>query len=284
MLLITKNFIIKVHQIFDELEYRLVSSNVNIDDFQDATINTLNHCKELEDCRKVINMYRFIIKRFKKVCSKIKKHYDFWKTLPYEGNETISLVSDEDAYDVCIITNGISKSYKEGFLFSHNIGDDAYIKINYKHGMFCANQEIIRYYLRFSKSSSTKMILLDSEKNKKCIIKYDYIDNITLENNDTNYELVLYNKGNYGIYKKSYIDSLNGKEPDDQKMCAFIEWDILDKNSEQGIARLFLYDNEDDFQLFVLLAFSFMLLFRSYKVQSRMLMATSLTISQNLSR
>ena len=112
MLPITKKFLIKVHQIFDELGYRLMSSNVNVDDFQDATIN---HSKELEDCRKVINMYRFIIKRFKKVCSKIKKHYDFWKTLPYEGNETISLISDEETDGIYIITNGFSKNYKEGF-------------------------------------------------------------------------------------------------------------------------------------------------------------------------
>lgn len=282
MLPITKNFIIKVHQIFDELGYRLMSSNVNIDDFQDATINTLNHSKELEDCRNVINMYRFIIKRFKKVCSKIKKHYDFWKTIPYEGNESISLISDEETDGIYIITNGFSKNYKEGFLFSHAIGDDACAYITYKHGMFNVNEEVVDYYLRFSKSSSTKMILLDSEKNKKCIIKYKSIYDMTLENNNTNYELVLYNDGNYGIYKKSYIDSLNGKEPDDQEMCAFIEWDILNKNGEQGLARLFLYNNEDDFQLFVLLALSFMLLFRSYKVRSRMLMMTSFMTSQNL--
>ena len=284
MLPITKNFIIKVHQIFDELGYHLMSSNVNIDDFQDATINTINHCKELEDCREAINMYRFIIKKFKKVCSKIKKHYDFWKTLPYEGNESISLISDEETDGIYIITNGFSKNYKEGFLFSHAIGDDDCAYITYEHGMFNINEEVIDYYLRFSKSSSAKLILLDSEKNKKCIIKYKSIYDMTLENNNTNYELVLYNDGNYGIYKKSYIDSLTGKEPDDQEMCAFIEWDILNKNGEQGLARLFLYNNEDDFQLFVLLALSFMLLFRSYKVRSRMLMMTSFMTSQNLSR
>lgn len=284
MLPMTRDFLIKAHEAFDELGYRPSTPSISFDKLQESAIKTLNHTKELEDSINAARMYQFLVKNFEKVCSKVQKHYDFWKTIPYEGNELIALVSDEEAQGTYFITNSFDSDYKRVFACGHSFDDDCVIGVNYSGGKFSFDDADQEYYLRFSKMSSTKMVLLDKNGNKKCIIVLSKDCNVFLENNNTDYEIVLYESG-MGIYKKSYIDSLHGGEPDLEQLYAFVEWDILEEKSEFGLARLDLYEADSDLELFMIFAMSCFLLFRSYiKGSTSSIVATSIIYSSWMRR
>lgn len=276
MLSMTRDFLIKAHEAFDELGYCPDTPSISFDKLQESAIKTLNHTKELEDSINAARMYQFLVKNFEKVCSKVQKHYDFWKTIPYRGNKLIALVSDEKAQGTYFITNSFDSDYKRVFACGHSFGDDCVIGVNYRGGKFSFDDADQEYYLRFSKMSSKKMVLLDKNEKKKCVIVLSEDCNVFLQNNNTDYEIVLYESG-MGIYKKSYIDSLHGGEPDAAKLNAFIEWDILEEKSEFGLARLNLYEADSDLELFMIFAMSCFLLFRSYmKGNTSSIIATSI--------
>lgn len=263
MLKSTEKFLIESHIAFDELGYHPLDHHISFKKLQNATIKTLNHTKELEDSIDVVNMFKFLSTNMDKLCSKIERHSDFWKSLPYEGNELLSLVSDEETFGTYFITNAFDSKYDKVFICGHDLDDDCLVGVSHSGGKFFIDDKDFEYYLRFSKISSTKMVLLDKRDNKLCVLVLSEDNNVFLENNKTDYEIILY-EGGMGIYKKDYIDSLRGKEPEFENINAFIEWDILETDSEFGLSRLECFDDDCDVELFIYLAMSCFLLFRSY--------------------
>lgn len=85
---------------------------------------------------------------------------------------------------------------------------------------------------------------------------------IFLENNRTPYELVNYDTFT-GIYDKKYIESLDDTDIiDSDKLLGTIEWDILDEESEYGVARLTRFSAETDLSMQILFAASTFLLYQ----------------------
>lgn len=269
MLPMTKDLLNKAHIAFDEFGYKPSSDQISYVDLYSCMVKTLNHTKELEDAIETIKLFHFLYKNFEKICSCVTKHYDYWQSLPYEGNEMLSLVDDDEATGVYFITNAFDKDFKHVYACSHSLTDNNGVNVNYHLGKFSFEIDDPRYFLRFSKLSPSKMVLLDKSDNKLCVIVLSEDYQVFLENNKTDYEIVLY-EGGMGIYKKSYIKSLGGYDPDTDNMLAFIEWDIIDEKVNLGIARLDFYGPDGDVELFLMFAMSCFLLFRSFikKIES----------------
>ena len=283
MLPSTKKFLIKAHQYFDELGYHPNSQDISFDELQRLSINTFNHTKSLSDSKNVALMIQFLTKNFSKIYSKIRKHFDFWKEIPYEGNEMVSLVSDDEACGTYLFSNAFNSDYDEVLITSQCYGDDIAFRFFYEGGMYHFDDEDYQYVLRYSKLASEKMVLLNNKKEKLCILALSKNGDIFLENNHTDYEIVLYEAG-MGVYRKKYIDSLRGKEPNADKLCAWIEWDLLEKKSQFGVARLDLFDENADEELLFIFSMSCFLLYRHYLKASNIRMLATVSMATTLGR
>lgn len=262
----TMNLLIKAHDAFDELGYRPITPVISFDNLFKASLNTLNHTKDFQDGINVADLIQFLFKNFDKVCSKVKKNEYFWKTLAYNGRKLVSVVSDDEAIGTFFITNSIESKYKNVFVSTlnpENVNEPCLFDVSYRKRKFSIGDEDAQYYLSYSFISSKEMNLFDKNKKKICKIVIDDNFDVTLRSNFTNYETITY-EGGIGIYEKKYIRSIHGKEPDTKEISAFIEWDILNKKSKFGLSRLELYKNEGDLELFILLAMSCFLLYKSY--------------------
>lgn len=163
--MITRNFIEKVHDAFDELNYH-ETKELNLEEFENCAIDTLEHCKELADAQDAVRMFQFCLKKWSKIERIFNKKLDIFNEYTYEGSSLISLVSDEESFGTYYVTNGINKNLKEIIIASHSF-DDEILEIEYKDGRFSFEED---YYLKYSKMTSTKMKLFDSDDKCLCNI------------------------------------------------------------------------------------------------------------------
>ena len=63
---ITKKFIEKVHDAFDELNYH-ETKRLDFESFEKSATKTLTHAKELSDAIDVVLMYQFCLKKWNKI-------------------------------------------------------------------------------------------------------------------------------------------------------------------------------------------------------------------------
>lgn len=106
--MITRGFIAKVHDAFDELNYH-EKRCLNFDKFEKAAVRTLTHCKDLSDAIDAVRMYQFCLKKWTKIEKMFDRKLSIFNEYDYEGNSLISVVSDDDALGTYFITNGINK-------------------------------------------------------------------------------------------------------------------------------------------------------------------------------
>ena len=259
--MITRNFIEKVHDAFDELNYR-ETKRLDFDKFEQAAVWTLTHCKDLSDAINAVRMYQFCLKKWTKIEKIFNKKMPVFNEYDFEGNSLISIVSDDDALGTYYITNGINRKVREIFIASQSF-DEEMFALSYNNGRFNVFEDG-NYYMKYSKMSSSKMKLFDNFGNCLCNIVLSDNFGIFLENNSTPYDLVVYDDF-IGIYDRNYIDSLADTDIiDTNKSLADIEWDILDKASDFGVAKLNIYAPEQDLELFLFFATSTFLAFQRF--------------------
>lgn len=261
--IITNNTIVKIHQAFDELDYH-INDSLSFDEFQRCAVNSLNHAYDLDDAINVVRMFQYCLKNWNTIETIFQKKLYAWNQIPFEGSSYITYGSDDDSAGVFYVTNGITKNYKNINLCSIAYGEDLYSFEN-KGGKFWL--EFSSYYVKFSAMSSTKMKLFDSYDNCLCNIVLSKNAGIFLEKNKTNFEFFPDENGNISIFDKSYFDSLaNDDLVDDDKMIAFLEWDILEKKSDLGVARIVFFEDftDEEIEILLLIASSTFLLFRRY--------------------
>lgn len=259
--MITRKFIEKVHDAFDELNYR-ETQTLNFDYFEKSATGTLTHCKELSDAIDTVRMYQFCLKKWSKIERMFKRKLQIFNEYAYEGNSLISVVSDDEALGTYYITNGINKKVKEIFVASHSF-DEEMFALGFGNGRFTVSDDG-NYYIKYSKMTSSKMKLFDNKNNCLCNIVLSEDLGIFLENNLTPYELVIYDDI-VGIYDRRYIDSLADTDIiDTDKLLADIEWDILEKNSDLGVAKLNVYASDSDLEMLLFFATSTFLVFQKY--------------------
>lgn len=268
MLPSTKKFLIKTHEAFDELGYRVKSGNIDFEVLERSAVKTLNHSKELEDSLNCMWVYNFVYKKIIKIQKLINKFPSFWNGLKYQGNELINLLEkDDEAEGIYYVTNAIFDDKKEIGVFGQCFYSEESIGflLEMKHKKYFINSsDQPEYYLRNSKMSSTKMILEDKNEKKICDIVLSKDSQIFLENNKSKYDIIAY-EDFMGVYFKEYTNSLaDDDEIDPKKMVCLIEWDIIDEKSELGLTRLELYNEEADIEILLLFAASCFLVFSNY--------------------
>lgn len=259
--MISRKFIEKAHNAFDELNYHETNC-LNSDTFNQAAIKTLTHCQELSDARNAVLLYQFCLKKWSKIEKIFDKKLSIFNEYDYEGNSLISMVSDEEALGTYYITNGINKKIKEIFVASLSF-DEEMFAFGYENGRFTVFDDG-NYYIKHSKMSSVKMKLFDHNKDCLCniVLSNDY--GIFLENNLTPYELIVYDDF-IGIYDRRYIESLDDTDKiDTEHLLADMEWNVLNKNANLGIAKLNVYADDQDLEMFLLFATSTFLIFQKY--------------------
>lgn len=260
-IMITRRFIEKVHSYFDELNYH-EKAQVNFENFEEATVNTLTLCKDLKDARFVIQMFQFCAENWSKIEKMFNKKLMKFNEYDYEGNAMISVMDQDDAFGTYYITNGITCNIKEVYIASHSFDDDIYM-VDFDNGRFTIFEDG-EYYMKYAKLSSVKMKLFDFNNNCLCNIVLSQNYEVFLERNATPYELII-NNGYIEIYERAYINSLYDLNMIDQnEMVADIEWDIIDIDSPLGVSKLNVYKNTEDLEMFLFFATSTFLVFQKY--------------------
>lgn len=258
---ITKKFIEKVHDAFDELNYH-ETKQLDFESFEKAATKTLTHAKELSDAKDVVLMYQFCLKKWNKIEKIFNKKLHIFNNYSYEGNSLVETVSDEESLGTYYITNGINNKVKDIVVASNSFEEEIF-SLGFKNGRFTIFEDG-EYYIKYSKMSSVKMKLFDNEND--CLANIVLSENlgIFLENNKTKYELIVYDDF-IGIYDKNYIESLSDTDLiDTKKLLADIEWDILEKKSKLGVAKLNIYNSDTELEMLLLFATSTFIVFQKY--------------------
>ncbi len=260
--MITKKLIEKVHNAFDELNYH-ENKQLDFHKFNHSAFDTLIHCKDLPDAINTVRMFQFCLAKWEKIEKIFDKKISLFNEYDYEGNSLISVVSDEESAGTYYITNGINGKINEIFIGSCSFDDKSVFMADFNRGGYKVFRDG-NYYIEYSKLSSAKMKLFDKENKCMCNIVLSEGLGIFLENNITPYELVLY-EDIVGIYDRKYINSLAPDETiDTNQLLADIEWDILKKNSDFGVAKLNTYAPGHDLEMFLLFATSTFLLYQRF--------------------
>lgn len=101
--MITRSFIEKVHDAFDELNYR-ETQQLDFNKFEEAAVKTLTHCKDLPDAINAVCMYQFCLKKWNKIVKIFDKKLSVFNEYDFEDNSLITVVSDKDALGTYYIT------------------------------------------------------------------------------------------------------------------------------------------------------------------------------------
>ena len=83
--MITRSFIEKVHDAFDELNYR-ETQQLDFNKFEEAAVKTLTHCKDLPDAINAVRMYQFCLKKWNKIVKIFDKKLSVFNEYDFEGN------------------------------------------------------------------------------------------------------------------------------------------------------------------------------------------------------
>ena len=263
MLKSTANLLFNSHMFFDEIGYEPNSKNLNNKVLFSCLIDTINHAKSFDDAITIVRMYSDYLKREEKFLKKYAKYPEFWDSIEYSGRESIAVVSDNEAIGGYYITNFFNSDYKSIDVFGQSLGHTIF-PMSYKGGYF-GFEDDADYFLRFSRMSSSKMVLTDINKKNIAMVVLSEGPGIFLENNKTRYELELYKSG-IAFFEKDYIYSLKkNEEPDLDKECkGFIQWDVIDEKGDYGFSRLEVYDEDADLDLMIILSAACFLVFRSH--------------------
>lgn len=254
----TKDYLIKIHNIFDELGYIFEDKDLSFNDFFNFGIKKLNRSYEFEESIEIIKLMKVIIKDFSKIKDLIKNNFDFWKNIPFKNKK---IQFDEEFLSSFYLTNAFY-NYKNICITNFLFQDEKTYEVIPSYGRYSFRKNN-NYSLKFSLLSKNKMYILDKYDNKLCSISLDKKLNICLKDNKTNFILIPCESG-LAIYDKNYINQLNGKKLDEDNMLGFILWDLIEENSRCCLARLDIYNINSDIELFLLLTMSSIILYNSY--------------------
>lgn len=262
--MITRRFIKCIRSYFNELCIE-AHNGISFEDFKKAAINTINRAIGLYDVKIVIFYYKYCVKHWRKIKSMFEYHLDTWWKYDYEGPTYIH-VNDEELPGVITITNAIKNNYKKIYISFSELEDFGELSFRFNRYRLDSSD----YFLKYSTSDAAIMRLFDDNSDFLCNIVLSESYEIFLEKNHLNYDLVVgkmndSTKTFIGVFDRRYVESLsNPKYIDFNNMVADIEWDIMDKKSDLGVARLTIYEEVDNIDILIYFASSTFLLYKSF--------------------
>lgn len=246
--------------------------------YQDNIYNTILMGDEFEDQLKIAQLLLVCCAFSDKIEKLINKYPEFYNNInnSYYPDE-ISL--SEEPNETIFITNLFEGNTKDYILLQKDVGCTKFIR---KHNSYFDDETDPDWCLRPSKVSSKEAVLeyrgetkavLGLDKNLAVIIKKSYGSSL---------EIVPYNSCSF-IYKKDYLDSLNGADPDIDNCVAVFIWDGIDEDANYGLANL-TFTSEDltdeEGTMCIMIALAAHILFR-YKIDAMNRTSQMMTLSLN---
>lgn len=246
----TKNLLVNYKAILN-----LFNIDINKDeDVSDKLLNGLLSCKDFSDCVNAGSNILYFYKHLDKFNAKYEKYADVFDEITGVDDSDISfnVVPLEENSDVLILSNIFTDDVNDFFLcsplFESNISFIVRKGSKYFIDLFEGESEII---VRPSKWDESDLVF---ERDGEKILVTSLLKNGQVmcndEKNKTDYTTVAYDDG-MGIFKKSYIDSLNEGDQIDFLQClAFVEIAIFDKKFF-GLTRCEIYEDDLDLNIVV---------------------------------
>ena len=265
--IITKGFIKRIHECFDELRYTK-KDKVDYEEFVFQAVSTMNCCQSIVDIKKALYYANYCVKHWTLIEKMFEKKLDIFNSIEYSGNDTIHLNEDDNCSGILTTNffNGIDGNLMVSYndidgktnIRSLNIYNDGKIKLDNKS----------KYYATFSKRDFNTAKIYNS--NNELLFNFVIDDNcsIFLENNVSKYDTINTEDGLY-ICTKEYSKTIQpGESIDFEKMLGEIQWDTIYKTNTKGVSVFYPFvDNldEDSINLFILMsALTYLLLEHSY--------------------
>ena len=135
----TKDYLIKIHNIFDELWYIFEDKDLSFNDFFCFGIKKLNRSYEFEDSIEIIKLMKVIIKDFSKIKDLIKNNFDFWKSIPFKNKK---LEFDEEFLSSFYLTNAFY-NYKNICITNFLFQDEKTYEVIPSYGRYSFKKIII---------------------------------------------------------------------------------------------------------------------------------------------
>lgn len=135
----TKDYLIKIHNIFDELGYIFEDKDLSINDFFSFGIKKLNRSYEFEDSIEIIKLMKVIIKDFSKIKDLIKNNFDFWKNIPFKNKK---LEFDKEFLSSFYLTNAFY-NYKNICITNFLFQDEKTYEVIPSYGRYSFKKIII---------------------------------------------------------------------------------------------------------------------------------------------
>lgn len=260
--ILTNKFVSETYAAFRTLGYLPKEGPFSQDDFIKAAVSTLCRADELSDAICAVNAIQFCLKKWDDIEQIPIKKSDVWAGLSFDGGPSISLVSEEEALGTYYITNAITKKWKELYLVSASLDNDIY-QIERSGSEFF----IDGYSLKYKALSENKLNIFSPQGQKLCQVVLSESNGIFLKKNNTDLGIIELNNGATCVAHRAYAESVPPRgKIDDDEIVAIIDWDIVGKKSELGVAKLDVYEEVTEEQMYLLwcLAASTFLLYRRF--------------------
>ncbi|MDI6451942.1 hypothetical protein [Peloplasma aerotolerans] len=233
-------------------------------------MNTLVKLKYITDINLVINDYKYIIKKIRRINRVLKNNREKFNLI--ETNETQTLFERFDSKENIVVTNILNKNIKKFSFFEaneYNMTDKFDFIFSKKRYYVYSDYE---YFGTFRKG---KYIIHDINKN--CIFKI----RIKKHMSDNSLKLENLINNEYSLKEKNDFIDLYDKTFDDKDEFATIQCDILKEKLYHKIsASLWLYDN-NYYEISMLLTLGICLLyidyFKTLDMKIKMIMATAIS-------
>lgn len=275
-----RKFVEDVRSCFDLLGID-APNGISWENFEELTVKKLNRCQNLSDACDVARAMGFCEDNWRKIERLFAENLPAWQEYCFNAKEEVLSLSDEDACGIYYVTNALSNKEKEVCLTSVSF-DDEVIVCESQNGKFHIWEDG-EYYLKYSNWDSRYMKLFDRQGNRLCKIVLSESMDVFLEKNNTPYELIILEEENglfIAVFEREYLDSLGRNDYIDfSNMVSKIEWDLVHKKSNRGVARVILYKDAEDDEMIFYFAMSTFLLFRSYeKSENAAMVATNILL------
>ncbi|MCD8285898.1 MAG: hypothetical protein LUD50_01545 [Clostridia bacterium] len=239
------------------------------DDFQDCAMYTLLHTKSLQDAATVLALYNYVAYRWRSLTDICANDRNYWKKCRQERTG-IQLVTDEEARNVCYMTNLLLWSDEwdgetyciEPLVPVPGIMSGASVDCNafyHNRQPNCITSDS-SYALEFD-PAKLRLGVMNLYRNGEriCDLRYNSEDcSMTVMGDDFPYILKHTGK-DVEIYRKDYILSLAPDEaPDPARMAAHMQWCVVDEARMATLARLEFLADDVDRDLIKILADAYM--------------------------
>ena len=227
----TKGSVEKLHLALDEIGYQK-KENLNFSDFLNQTKKTLTRTSGTFGMSEILEWFNLASDNWQMLESLARgthKHSEYFKSLPFRGNEILELLNDEDCEGATVITNALTKDPKEINVFD---SENSYTVKRVDGAFRFVDDDDWEYYVQptFLKSYKFSFCKRDGKKLFQMTCNDDL--DIYLTNNNTSLDILI-DEENDVVVIADY------SRPKDEQEIAYIYSDIIGKGNKYGACQIY---------------------------------------------